>query len=50
MINTAAFLPGYSGSITVTHDAPYGGLAGKCVTLEPATGFSFDTPLTARPR
>ena len=41
------FLP---GSLWVTHDAPYGGVAGKVVGLEPATGFSFDTALTSRPR
>ena len=28
----------------------YAGLAGKAVALEPATGFSFDTPLLPRPR
>ena len=33
---------------TVTHDGPYGGLAGKAVALEPASGFSFDTPLEPR--
>lgn len=38
------------GSLWVTHDAPYGGVAGKVVGLEPATGFSFDTPLTSKPR
>jgi ELWxxDGT repeat protein len=39
-----------AGSLKVVHDAPYGALVGKVVALEPATGFSFDTPLTARPR
>jgi ELWxxDGT repeat protein len=48
-IDTLALLPA-SGTITVTHDGPYGGLVGKAVSLEPATGFSFDTPLTNRPR
>ena len=43
-------LGGQSGSITVTSDAPYGALAGKVVSVEPATGFSFDTPLRTRPR
>jgi hypothetical protein len=43
-------LPGFSGSATVTHDGAYGALAGKAVALEPATGFSFDTPLLYRPR
>jgi ELWxxDGT repeat protein len=39
-----------TGSLKVVHDAPYGALVGKVVALEPATGFSFDTPLTVRPR
>ncbi len=43
-----AALAGQSGSLTVSHDAPYGGLVGKAVSLEPATGFSFDTPLSPR--
>ena len=43
-------LQGRSGSITVSHDAPYGAITGKAVALEPATGFSFDTPLQSRPR
>jgi len=43
--NTAGVVPGEGGSITITHDAPHGGLVGKVVALEPMTGFSFDTPL-----
>jgi hypothetical protein len=43
-------LVGQSGSITITSDAPYGGLAGKAVALEPATGLSFDSPLAYKPR
>ena len=39
-----------SGALTVTHDGPYGSLVGKAVALEPATGFSFDTPMRYRPR
>jgi hypothetical protein len=38
------------GSITIANNGPYGALAGKGVSLEPATGFSFDSPLTYRPR
>jgi len=34
----------------VTSDAPYGTLVGKAVAVEPATGFTFDTPMRARPR
>jgi hypothetical protein len=41
---------GQSGSITVSHTGAHGTLTGKAVALEPATGFSFDTPLTSRPR
>jgi hypothetical protein len=47
---TVAGAAGQTGSITVAHDAPYGVLTGKAVALEPATGFSFDTPLVAKPR
>lgn len=52
VVNTSTVpgLAGTSGSITVTHDGPYGALAGKAVAVEPATGFSFDSPLTYRPR
>jgi uncharacterized repeat protein (TIGR01451 family) len=49
-INTAAVLPGQGGSISVGHSGRYGQLAGKAVAVEPATGFSFDSPLSARAR
>jgi hypothetical protein len=39
---------GTSGVITVSHNGRYGSLAGKAVALDPATGFSFDTPLIAK--
>ena len=39
-----------SGTVTVAHTAGYGGLEGKLVTTDSANGFSFDTPLTSRPR
>jgi hypothetical protein len=50
--NTAGlpFAAGTSGSITVSHDGRYGDLSGKAVALEPATGFTFETALTPRPR
>ena len=48
VIDTSILLPGEGGSITVSHDAPYAGLVGKAVALEPVTGFSFDTPLLYR--
>jgi predicted outer membrane repeat protein len=41
---------GQSGSITVVHDGGFGALAGKAVSIDPVSGFSFDTPLTYRPR
>jgi hypothetical protein len=51
VLNTVSLgLAGMSGSITVTHDAPYGSLNGKAVALEPATGFSFDSPMVVKPR
>ncbi|MET0551641.1 MAG: Calx-beta domain-containing protein [Vicinamibacteria bacterium] len=43
-------LAGQSGTLTIASNAPYGTLAGKVVALEPATGFSFDSPLSYRPR
>jgi hypothetical protein len=42
-------LAGQSGTITIGHDGRYGELAGKAVALEPAAGFSFDTPMGFRP-
>ncbi|MET0552995.1 MAG: hypothetical protein ABW221_08160, partial [Vicinamibacteria bacterium] len=49
-VATVAGVTGQSGSITIAHDAGYGGLAGKAVALEPSTGFSFDSPMTDRAR
>jgi hypothetical protein len=42
-------LAGLSGSLTIVHDAPYAGINAKAVALEPATGFSFDTPGVYKP-
>jgi uncharacterized repeat protein (TIGR01451 family) len=52
VLNTAGvpLLTGQSGAITITHDGRYDELAGKAVALEPATGFSFDSPLLTRSR
>jgi hypothetical protein len=52
VLNTAAIpaLAGQSGSIAISHLGSYGALTGKAVALEPATGFTFDTPLTPLPR
>ena len=47
--STVAGAAGQSGALTVSHTAGYGGLAGKTVALEPATGFSFDTPMVPLP-
>jgi hypothetical protein len=48
--STIAGVAGQSGSILVSHDGGYGGLAGKAVALEATTGFTFDTPLVPRTR
>jgi CSLREA domain-containing protein len=50
VLNTATVAPGVGGSMTVVHDGPYDALVGKTVALESATGFSFDSPLSSRPR
>jgi hypothetical protein len=50
VLNTSTVAPGVGGTLTVSHDAPYGGLVGKSVALEPATGFTFDAPLLPRSR
>ena len=52
VLNTATVpgVAGQGGTITVSHDARYGDLAGKTVALEPSTGFSFDSPMSARTR
>ena len=46
VLNVASFpaLAGQSGHVTVAHDGGYGVVNIKAVALEPATGFSFDTP------
>ncbi len=51
VINTSGVpaLNGQSGSIVVSNTARYGDLAGKAVAVEPATGFTFDTAMVARP-
>ena len=41
--------PNQAGSARVTHDCGYGGLSGKAVSLEPSTGFTFDTAMESRP-
>jgi hypothetical protein len=38
-----------AGSARITHTCGYGGLSGKAVSVEPATGFTFDTQMLHRP-
>ena len=47
-LNTSSVAPGVGGTLTIAHDGRYGDLAGKTVALEPATGFSFDSPMVTR--
>jgi hypothetical protein len=47
---TLAPLAGQSGSIRLLHTCGYDGLSGKAVSIEPATGFTFDTAIVPRPR
>ncbi len=46
VFNTATVAPSFAGSITVTQDGRFGDLQGKSVSLEPALGVSFDTPMS----
>lgn len=48
--SAVAALAGRHGSVTLSHDAPYGALAAKILSLDPAGGFSFDAPFLPRPR
>jgi hypothetical protein len=41
---------GIGGSVTIANDGRYGDLSAKAVALEPATGFSFDSPALPRIR
>jgi hypothetical protein len=47
-VSTASIGPlvGSSGSAQVAHVGGYGALSGKAVSLEPSTGFAFDTAMT----
>lgn len=49
VIQTQNYVAGQSGSATIAHDGPHFGINAKAVALEPATGFSFDTPGVIRP-
>ncbi|MET0554462.1 MAG: hypothetical protein ABW221_15565 [Vicinamibacteria bacterium] len=46
--DTSLVAPNRSGSIRIAQDCGYGAFAGKAVAVEPATGFTFDTPLRHR--
>ena len=50
VVNTTTVpgVAGKSGSIIINNDGRYGVLTGKAVSLEPATGFVFDTLMVAR--
>ncbi len=48
VLNTASVVNGASGAITIANNGRYGDLTGKTVALEPATGFSFDSPMVPR--
>ena len=48
-LNTSQVAAGQGGTITISHDGRYAALDGKAVSVEPATGFTFDTPLLPRP-
>lgn len=43
-------LVGQSGHVIIGHNGGYGGLVVKGVAIEPATGFTFDTPGVSLPR
>jgi hypothetical protein len=43
-------LAGRSGSAVIAHTGGAGAFTGKGVSLEPATGFTFDTAVTTAPR
>jgi hypothetical protein len=49
LVPTANALPNQAGSVRVGHTCGYGGLTGKAVSIEPSTGFTFDTVLQHRP-
>ena len=49
ILNTASIAPNQSGTVRVVHTCGYGGLSGKAVSIEPATGFTFDTAMVPRP-
>jgi hypothetical protein len=49
VVPTAAITPGTSGSIHIAHTCGYGKVQAKVVSVEPSTGFTFDTACSPRP-
>jgi len=49
-IGTLTGLPGQKGAAHIAHTCGIGGFKAKMVALEPATGFSFDTPCSEKDR
>jgi hypothetical protein len=49
VLNTSTVAGGQGGTITISHDGRYAALSGKAVSVEPSTGFTFDTALVPRP-
>jgi len=49
VLATALVVPGTSGSIQIAHTCGYGRVQAKAVSVEPATGFTFDTTCSPRP-
>ena len=45
---TVPGIAGQGGTMTISHDGTHGTLAGKTVALEPASGFSFDSPMEVK--
>jgi hypothetical protein len=49
VVSAAELAPNQSGSVRLAHTCGLGGISGKAVSVEPATGFSFDTQMAHRP-
>jgi hypothetical protein len=50
VMNTSVVASSSIGSITLAHDAGYGGLAVKATTTDTATGYTYDTAGIYKPR
>ena len=52
VLDTSSLAPvaGRSGSVLIAHTGGQGAFTGKGVSLEPSTGFTFDTAITTAPR